>query len=91
MSLLDDEEAVVGMNVEFCDDEPMFARLAAEKLKLAAHTKLELEAAIVDAAAAGWRVAIRCHCSETGRHGAKLFRAGPAPKARASKKVGLRA
>ena len=87
---LDEEVPVVGINVTFCDDEPMYAHLAAEKLKLATHTKQELEAAILDAAAAGWRVAIRCHCSETGRHGAKLFRAGAASKGRQGRKAAVK-
>lgn len=74
MDPIDEDFADDGVSIEPCDDEPLFARLAAEKLKLAARSKLELDAVIVDAIEAGWQVVIRSHCSETGRHEAKLLR-----------------
>lgn len=74
MDPIDEDFVDDGVSVEACDDEPLFARVAAEKLKLAARSKPKLDAVIVDAIKAGWQVAILSHCSETGRHEAKLLR-----------------
>jgi hypothetical protein len=82
---LDEPRRDDGVTAEACDDEPLLARLAVEKLKLGAYSKTLLDAAISAAAKGGWRVAVRSHCSESGRHAAKLFRPLPRPAAAAAK------
>lgn len=84
---LGDEYREDGVRVDTCNEkDTILAHLVAEKIKLSAFSKLQLDAAISAATREGWRVALRSHCSETGRHGAKLFRPlEPRTKSRASK------
>ena len=76
-----------GVRIDTCNEkDSILSHLVAEKIKLSAYSKHQLDAAISAATREGWRVALRSHCSETGRHGAKLFRPrDPRAKPRASK------
>lgn len=84
---LGDDYREDGVRIDTCNEkDSVLSHLVAEKIKLSAFSKLQLDAAISAATREGWRVALRSHCSETGRHGAKLFRPlDPRSKPRTSK------
>lgn len=69
-----DGEVNEQLQVERCDDVVALFGGDVEGLRLSARSKGVLDAAIVDVISEGWRVAVRSHCSETGRHAANLFR-----------------
>ena len=69
-----DELPDPGVTRRPCEDDPVLRFVNAEKCIVAAASKRELDQVLGEVCRDGWRVVVRGHDSETGRHEAKLLR-----------------